>query len=327
MKLKIVNIWATLLFLCLFAGSQNAFAFSCNMSTTITSNINLSDVDDIGDEYLVYDYTRYTCNGWGSANYLDALRISEFQKYSVLDGSGLELYFKDNGVYYDYSSAIYRCVWPWSGTSCSSNTYSDGTYPMKGQLILRRTSTTKPGVVIAANSLLARIRFQQRGNYGSGSSWGTNGYTISVYNNDSLTFPTCDVDNSSQNQIITLQDVSKSAFSGVGTTVNPTHFSIKLNCKAGVSVYASVTDSNQLTNPGPNLSLDGTSSASGVRVQLLYNNTPIQFGSSNQFYVAGSDASPEMSHTVPFEARYVQTAASITSGSVGAKAVISFEYL
>lgn len=309
-------------------GGQYAFAFECNFSQSINSKINLSDVSNIGDEIVVYDYNKDQCTGLGSALYIDSLRVSIFEENSVLKGSGLALFFKDNGIYYNYSSAIYRCVWPWSGADCPATEYTDGTYPMNGELILRRTSTIAANASIPPNSLLGRIRFQQRGNYDfSGASWGHVGYDVNIYNNDALSFSTCDIEPLSQSQIINLPTMSISQFSGVGSTIGAQKFSINLNCQADVSIYASVKDSVLLSNPGPNLSLDQSSTAAGVGIQLLYDSHPIQFGDAQQFFVGVSSSLPTSTHTVYFEARYVQTSASMTPGSIGAEAVILFEYL
>ena len=140
-----------------------------------------------------------------------------------------------------------------------------------------------------------------------------------------ISVSTCSIQDSEQT--VVLPKVAKGDFAGVGTTTGSKTFSIRLNCDAGVSVYASVTDSNQIENQGPNLSLDGTSTASGVGVQLLYSSNPIQFGYANSFHVAGNSSLPATTHSVPFEARYVQTDISISPGSVRSKAVISFDYL
>ncbi|WP_157037030.1 fimbrial protein [Shewanella sp. MR-4] len=308
------------------AQNQSVYAFYCSFSST-TTTIKLSDVANIGDEIVLYNLAGQTCSGWGSPNYLDALRVYSFTEYNILQGSGLSVFYVDNGYYYKYPEVINRCVWPWSGSTCPYSTFTDGTYPVRGRLVLRRTGTTASNVTIPANSKLAEIGFQQRGYSSSGPAWSSNVYKISVSNSDALSFPTCDVDIGSQNQTIAFSPVSSNQFSGIGTTAESELFSIKLNCKAGVSVYATVTDSNQLGSAGPNLSLDPSSSAAGVGIQVLYNGAPLGFGVANQFYVAGNASTPEVSHIVPFEARYVQTQLKIIPGSVSAKAIISFEYL
>lgn len=321
--------WLVAVIFCWIGINQNALGFGCNFSSTSVS-INLSDVAKIGDEALLYDLSTKTCNGAGTSEYLDAMRIEGMTEESVLQGSGLSIFYVYNGVYYTPAQALYKCVWPYyGGQQCPYVTYSSGTYRMLGKFVLKRTATTAPNFTIAAGKRLSTITLRQRGNYGGGPSWGNPGNRSYIYltNNDALTFPTCDIDSGSQNQVINLSPVAVGQFSGVGSTVEGSYFFITLDCMAGVSAYATVIDSNQLGNTGPNLSLDRTSTAQGVGIQLLYNGTPIGFGASNQFYAIGNEASPKAKYTIPFEANYVQTASNISAGSVSAKTVISFEYL
>jgi len=152
---------------------------------------------------------------------------------------------------------------------------------------------------------------------------------LSVNNDTNVTVPTCSLDTASKNQTVNLPKVNKSKFSGVGSVTGTMPFSMKLNCEAGVSVYATITDVNDLGNAGPNLTLDSTSTATGVGVQILANgsSTPSSFGSDNQFHLFKNTATTETNHTIPFQARYVQTESSISAGVVGAKATILFNYL
>ncbi|ABI39312.1 Fimbrial protein [Shewanella sp. MR-4] len=138
-----------------------------------------------------------------------------------------------------------------------------------------------------------------------------------------VTAPTCTVNNSEQT--VLLPEVSTSDFLGVGTTAESVPFGIVLDCDAGVSVYATVSDTNQLSNTGPNLSLDGSSTASGVGIQLLQSGNPLSFG--NPVYISGTGIPSASTYSVPFEARYVQTSTIINPGTVIAKTVISFSYL
>ncbi|MCX2757766.1 fimbrial protein [Vibrio sp. Sgm 22] len=148
------------------------------------------------------------------------------------------------------------------------------------------------------------------------------------YSFDVLVTPsTCNIAPGSVDTMVSLPNVSKPQFSGVGSTTGSKSFTLSLDCQAGASVYAYVGDSNYLANVGPNLSLDGASTATGVGVQLLYGGNLISFGSNNKFYLVGDESLPETLHVIPFEARYVQTSSSITVGSVSAGAVIVFEYL
>ena len=152
---------------------------------------------------------------------------------------------------------------------------------------------------------------------------------MSVNHGVDFIIPTCTVDTASTNQTVNIPNSQISYFSGVGSTAESTPFAINLNCAANVSVYATITDANAQGNFGTSLTLDNDSTATGVGVQILVNasNTPLNFGANNQFYLVGNSSAAATSYHIPFLARYVQTEPNITAGSVGAKAIISFEYL
>lgn len=154
-------------------------------------------------------------------------------------------------------------------------------------------------------------------------------YNTMGFNEAQIVVPTCSVDTASRDQVVSLPKTSIHKFSGVGSFTGNKPFSMKLSCAAGVSVYATINDANDVTNTGQNLTLDSTSTAAGVGVQILANgsNTPFSFGSDNQFYLFQNTSTNTAFLSVPFQSRYVQTKSIISAGTVIAKATISFNYM
>lgn len=111
----------------------------------------------------------------------------------------------------------------------------------------------------------------------------------------------------------------------IGTTAKPKVFNLGLNCDAGTRINAKIsgtqnTDTTtagvlQLTNAG------SSNVATGVGIQLLYNNQPITLG--NKIVLKTSSGGVE---TFPFTAQYYQTKASPKAGSANAVATLDLTY-
>lgn len=132
---------------------------------------------------------------------------------------------------------------------------------------------------------------------------------------------------------VNLGTIKASSFTGVGATSPPTPFSISINC-AGVQSAVSmvVTDQQAPSNTSSTLGLSNTSTAAGVGVQILFNNTPVKLGpdsslntARNRFQVFTSDGSATV-NVVSLAARYVQTATSVKPGTVSALATFTLSY-
>ncbi|MDB1124355.1 fimbrial protein [Vibrio algarum] len=143
----------------------------------------------------------------------------------------------------------------------------------------------------------------------------------------SISRPTCRFDTNDVTQTVTLPTVAPRDFTGVGSTTGPSHFSIKLNCDAKVTLSANMTDANFTANVSDALTLNSNSTASGVGIQVFLDNksTPVTYG-VNKWYIDGSASAAATTYTIPFLAKYVQTKSTIGPGSVYAQAIISFFY-
>ncbi|MDF3835663.1 fimbrial protein [Cupriavidus basilensis] len=150
--------------------------------------------------------------------------------------------------------------------------------------------------------------------------------------------PTCKVESPSSIPVPMGHVISATAFSGVGSTAPPQSFSIKLRCSGGdaetaTRAFVTLTDA---TNPGNtsttlSLSRDATA-ATGVGIQILKGDVVLGYGpdssavgNTNQWY-AGTVKQGQATMSIDLQARYVQTAPKITSGSANAVATYTLSY-
>ena len=127
------------------------------------------------------------------------------------------------------------------------------------------------------------------------------------------------------------------AFKGVGTTTNSQPFEIRLQCSGGTQgavtrMYMTLTDGSNWANRSAVLSLSSNSKASGIGIQLQrgtddsvisYGPDSSQSNNPNQWFVGqfGNDAV-----TIPFKARYIQTASQVTPGAADGLATFTMSY-
>ncbi|MDO5686317.1 MAG: fimbrial protein [Neisseria sp.] len=146
---------------------------------------------------------------------------------------------------------------------------------------------------------------------------------------------TCSL-SSASNQTIDLGMVKVSEFPTVNSVMqkNTNSATFDLNCPADypITVKAVVSDSNNPANTsGDILTLGGSSTASGVGVQLLKDGVPVPLGTDSPAPLPAGDArqwligSGTGQRSVTFTARYIRTG-TITPGTVQAQAGITFSY-
>lgn len=120
---------------------------------------------------------------------------------------------------------------------------------------------------------------------------------------------------------VDMKDVDKNAFNGKGSTPGDAHtrpFNLPMACNAGTKVSIKMEGDIYDASKGVINTIGGNNTATGVGIQLLYNNQPITLGS--EVLVGTSFAGGGF--TVPLKARYYQTADRITTGT--ANGVLSF---
>ncbi|WP_236585370.1 fimbrial protein [Dyella sp. EPa41] len=123
-------------------------------------------------------------------------------------------------------------------------------------------------------------------------------------------------------------------FTGIGpSTATPVGFTVNLNgCPGGLGTFGpaiqyridattAIVDSSQSV-----VALDGSSSTSGVGVQLLDSAGTAAFPLGTYQTFSGYNASTGGSYTIPFKARYYQTGSMITPGAANTSMTFTMAY-
>ncbi|MFZ4832477.1 fimbrial protein [Rouxiella sp. Mn2063] len=146
-------------------------------------------------------------------------------------------------------------------------------------------------------------------------------YTMTL-SNATIVAAACTVTNTSIS--VPLGQKMTTDFTGVGSTTKNEAFTIPLNCNANtrVKVTLDATADPSGIKGVIALSPSGTEKvATGVGVQVLYNNNPVTFGSMITVGTAGSGV-----YNIPLVGRYYQTASKVTSGRANATATFTMTY-
>lgn len=256
---------------------------------------------------------------------LGATDPGAFMTYATsIPGVGLRFSTNNGGTYYP-SQFNYSGYLNAAGTDVTL-TGSTPKYSIKIDLV-------KTGAITAGGTLTGPFA-QWRENTAGGPllaefQWPAGGINIVPM------FPTCSVTTTSI--AVALGQVKVTAFSGVGSTSPATNFAINLSCSVDGSnpftnVYVTLTDAVNPGNTSNILSLVASSTAKGVGVQVLRNTTVLSYGpdsakvgNTNQ-WKAGSLTVGTTTFTIPLSARFTQTLATITPGSVWARATFTMSY-
>ena len=140
------------------------------------------------------------------------------------------------------------------------------------------------------------------------------------------------------NKAVTLPTVTKSGFTGVGSTQGEQSFDLNILCNGGENpkgyeeknlislsfdYQTECTNTQVLRNLEPN-----ATKANGVGVQLLwnYNNQNRVIGLGDKLELGTVKSNQTIEYNVPLTARYYQTNANVTAGKVRAMATVTIEY-
>jgi type 1 fimbria pilin len=227
-------------------------------------------------------------------------------------GSGVEYY--PTGVA-GVSYAIIHNGTPLYPYATSSEAFGNGeivTFSVTSTLELVATGTITSGSTLAANTL---GYWQWQGN-------GNPEIEAFILGNP-VTFvgSSCSVNTNPIN--VTLPTVSTTALGSVGSTAGATPFAIGLTCTGAAGMSVSVTMNYNGTASGIQGVLSPTSgSSSGIGVQVLdQTSTPVTFGTAE-----AEGTTPVGQMTIPYYARYYQTKATITAGTLAASATFTLTY-
>jgi len=135
----------------------------------------------------------------------------------------------------------------------------------------------------------------------------------------------CSVTNTSIT--VPMGTVLQAKFTGTGSTTDAQTFSIPLNCDSGTKVHITLSagSSGSFSTTSGILNLDsssGSTTATGVGLQLLYNSSPVTLGSLLNIATTSSSGS----YSIPLTAQYYQTASTITAGTANASATFTMTY-
>ncbi|EOL9069763.1 fimbrial protein [Cronobacter turicensis] len=137
----------------------------------------------------------------------------------------------------------------------------------------------------------------------------------------------CEVVNSLSSPLtVDLGKVSKTAFTGVGSTTNITSFFLELkNCPETVTKASIKFGGNADTDNVNVLALTGgTGAASGVGIQLVdADGTPLNLYTASADYALQTGTA---TNNLEFGARYIQTGAAVTAGTANGSSTFTVTY-
>lgn len=124
---------------------------------------------------------------------------------------------------------------------------------------------------------------------------------------------------------VAMGDVRVSAFKGLGTSPPDSRtksFGIPLTCPKGASINLKLDGTAYDASQGM-LKLDSNaSSATGVAIQMLYDDKPVELAKSFKWQTTEAEGT----YSIPLKARYVQTDNSIVPGVANGSATFTLTY-
>jgi type 1 fimbria pilin len=289
---------------------------SCQFISGTTSNVNISmpsSVVTINPNAAVgtvlVSSAQFAPNTTSELSCNNTTRIGVMNVISSQPASGATIF--PTGV----PGIGYRIPHPDTGSyllAYSGDTVASGDYDLSitSGIELVKTGTIANGAVVRAGTL----GYWRYDNNVRAENFNLIGSVTFVY-------PACTVNNNVIN--VVLPTVSNTAFNGVGTTAGATAFNISLNCSAGSTLAIEFDTANASSVANSVIANStGTGRAKNIGVQLVNQGfVPITFGSPA---VVGT--TPDGPYNLTYYARYYQTAAAPTAGTVSATATFTLTY-
>ncbi len=247
--------------------------------------------------------------------------------YGVTDEVGLLVWMGGAG----YSNDVAMTGNTWANVLdswCTINTppTSQGLSLYVKPVILKRSATTS---YIIPQTTIGSIKFRPEEGPVSGYETTVN-FTLNSFTVNNTVTSCKLLTPSSVN--VPLQDVYASQFPSSGDEVVAGSTMLRLQCDAGVTVWATLTDATTPSNRSDILTLTGTSTATGVGLRIYKNtdSTPLKFGpdspvkgNENQWQLSsGTETLPSATLNV----RYVNTGEGINPGTVNGISTFTFSY-
>lgn len=136
--------------------------------------------------------------------------------------------------------------------------------------------------------------------------------------------PTCNISSGSVSKTVTLPNISTSQLSGTSSTAGTTPFSLQLtDCPNNLGVVITLDTSSPQPSTTGVIAPSGTGYAGGIGVQIVNANgtTPVTFGTP-----IDTGTTTASNYTINLYARYYQTGATISAGSVKGVATYTLNY-
>lgn len=339
MKLKIVN---TLLLLAATAGVSEAYAacaprsgFKAQDVSMAVGRVVVRPSDAVG---TILRKATFPISSNGSTIYCDygapstinavlnqgfSLSPSGNSIYNTnIPGIGIRLYREAEGAagfsgYYPYTRGLSR-----------NTTYNlaNGYFVVE---IVKTAPTTGSGTLVP----------------GQYSSYYVNGYpnqpllTSTVYGNAiTIASSSCEIQGNI-NKVVQLPTVNKADFKGVGSTQGEQIFDLNILCNGGQNPTG-YNESNKISlsfdyNAAPNTNnkvinndAPANTRARGVGTQMLWNyqNQNKVIAKGDKLALGTLNSNQTLQYNVPMKARYYQTEATVTPGTVRGMATVTIEY-
>lgn len=161
--------------------------------------------------------------------------------------------------------------------------------------------------------------------------------TISFSSSVLVTTNTCNL--STSNTVVNLPPVGKKEFTGIGSTLGLTNFNLNFVCDAGVHAFAYLSDASNQGNNTDILSLESSSTATGVGLQINQNTRAIRYApdkmidgtidvdtGTDTFSLNNYENDMPRAFNFGLSANYIQTAEEVTTGSVSGIAEVLIVY-
>lgn len=213
----------------------------------------------------------------------------------------------------DQDGPFSRHLYQWNQMLCSSSGFIAAPRETMGAIYYKTGRTSTSGN--SGQREAARIISKFNGNWEGSQEipvfvWGTNVQVVS-----------CQVNTPSVN--VPMGSISDEVFSGVGSTSAEQLFTISLRCDAGTKVNVTLDAVQDASGKAGVIALsDVANKATGVGVELRYNNSPVTFG--QMLPVATMASSGD--YLIPLQARYHQTAPTVAPGVANTVATFTLTF-
>ncbi|EKH5790513.1 F17G fimbrial adhesin [Escherichia coli O8] len=248
--------------------------------------------------------------------------------YGLTEEVGLLIWMGDTN--YSRGTAMSGNSWEnvFSGWCVGANTAStQGLSVRVTPVILKRNSSARYSV---QKTSIGSIRMRPYNGSSAGSVQTTVNFSLNPFTlNDTVT--SCRLLTPSAVNV-SLAAISAGQLPSSGDEVVAGTTSLKLQCDAGVTVWATLTDATTPSNRSDILTLTGASTATGVGLRIYKNtdSTPLKFGpdspvkgNENQWQLStGTETSP----SVRLYVKYVNTGEGINPGTVNGISTFTFSY-